>query len=198
MDQDSIQEYLEQNPDITSGTTLDKQGLIGESIGGILSATKKVSKTLGSFKDKFQSITSTKIVTTLKSIAGRILFNGEGVYDPSKNAVIVGGLKLQGVTDCVIKVPDTFDSMVGLDGAVVPFSKAGITKMTLTILKTSPSHQGLAHAYNTMTRERKGLLEVIVQENGDTVFIGKAVISKMPDIKLDLEASDSVYELTFI
>jgi hypothetical protein len=196
-DQD-IGEYLEQNPDITSGDALDKDSILGVS-GSLLQATKKISQTLGSFKEKLSRITNSSIFTSLKSIGGRIVFNGEGNYDPSKNLVIIGGLKMKGVVDCTIKVEQAFGTSMGLAGEVMVYeNKKSGPSMDLTLLRTSPSRNALQQAYNQMISQGSGLLDVIIQDNGDTVFNGKAVISKMPDHKLDIEGADVVYSFQFI
>lgn len=196
-DQD-IGEFLEQNPDITSGDTLNRESIIGSSATSLLNATKKIAQTLGSFKDKLNKITNTSIFTSLKSIAGRVVFNGEGNYDPSQNTIIIGGLVMRGVVDCSIKLDSSFDSSVGLGGETVVYKNYKTSPtMDLTLLRTSPSRTALKQAYNQMMSQNKGLLDVIIQDNGEMVFNGKAVISKMPDHKLDAEGSDVVYTFQF-
>lgn len=195
----NIVEYLEQNPDITTGEVLDKESIIGSSLGGILSATKKITKTLGDFKNRVNALLDNPIVTSLKSIGGKIIFNGEGNYDPSKNSVIIGGLRMVGVVDCTIKVDDAFDVIMGMAGETVPVrTRNERPTMDLTLLRTSPSRKALMHAFSVMVGDQKGLLDVIIQDNGDTVFTGKAVISKLPDFKLDIDGSDVTYTFKFI
>src|SRR5690606_28861660 len=144
MAEQDIVEYLEQTPDVTSGEVLDKESIIGSSLGGILDATKKLTQTLGNFRAKVNAILDNPIVTSLKSIGGRIIFNGEGNYDPTKNSVIIGGLKMQGVVDCTIKVDDAFDVQTGMAGEAVPVrSRKARPTMDLTLLRTSPSRKAL-------------------------------------------------------
>lgn len=199
MAEQDIVEYLEQTPDITSGGVLDKESVIGSSLGGILDATKKLTQTLGNFRAKVNAILDNPIVTSLKSIGGRIIFNGEGNYDPTKNSVIIGGLKMQGVVDCTIKVDDAFDVQMGMAGEAVPVrSRKARPTMDLTLLRTSPSRKALIHAFTAMVSDKRGLLEVIIQDNGDTVFTGKAILTKLPDFKLDMEGSDVTYTFKFV
>lgn len=197
-DQDIV-EYLEQNPDVTSGEVLDKESIIGSSLGGILDATKKITQTLGSFREKINSFLDTPIVTSLRSIGGRIVFNGEGNYNPSKNTIIIGGLVMKGVVDCNIKIEESFDVHTGLAGESVPVNNFKAKPvMDMTLLRTSPSRKALSHAYNAMVSDRRGLLEVIIQDNGDTVLTGKAIITKLPDIRLDMDGSDVTYTFKFV
>ena len=158
-----------------------------------------MTQTLGNFKAKVNAILDNPIVTSLKSIGGRIVFNGEGNYDPTKNSVIIGGLKMQGVVDCTIKVDDAFDVQMGMAGEAVPVrSRKSRPTMDLTLLRTSPSRKALIHAFTTMVSDKRGLLEVIIQDNGDTVFTGKAILTKLPDFKLDMEGSDVTYTFKFV
>lgn len=199
MEDQDIGEFLEQNPDITSGSALNREAVIGSTANSVLNATKKVASTLGNFKQKLNQITNTSIFTSLKSIAGKIVFNGEGVYDPSQNSVIIGGLQIRGVVDCTVKLDNAFNADVGLGGETILYKSSKTnTSMDLTLLRTSPSRTALKQAYNQMMSQNKGLLDVIIQDNGDMVFNGKAVISKMPDHKLDIEGSNVTYTFQFI
>lgn len=196
---DDYDTYIGENPDITSGNTADKESIIGSTVGGIMNATQKVAQTLGSFREKFNQITSTPFFTTLKNIGGRLVINGEGVYDPTRNAVIIGGMTVVGVVDCTIKMESTMSSETGLDGTTIAYSGYKTKpSMDLTLLRTSPSRQAFNHAYTIMSNENRGVLPVIIQDNGDTVFQGVAVITRMPDIKLDIEGSDITYTFQFI
>lgn len=191
-----IKEYLSQNADITTGQPLDQESIIGSVVGGVRDASKKFSQTLGSFKN---ALNTNPITSTLMGITKKLITNGEGFYDPQKNQVLIGGLKIKGVVDCTIKRDSVAGVDVGLDGTAIPYlTKNSMATMTLTLLRTSPSTGALAHAYNLIRNTEKGLLEVIIQENGETVMIAKAILTTLPDIKLDMEGSDLTYEFKLI
>lgn len=191
--------YLGTTPDVTTGNTITKEDILGDKGDTVTDASQKKSPTLGSFLKAAKEVLNTPIFNTLKNVAGKILLNGNGVYDPSRNAVYVGNLRIVGVVDCQIKMPEGFKHERGMDGATtVTRTKTSSPSMELTLLRTSPSIRALDHAYSLMMNEGKGSLEIMVQDNGETVFQGKAVLSNTSDFKLDMEGSDRVYSFQFI
>lgn len=190
-----FEQYIKDNPD-TLGQTVDRDSLLGpEATNTVLKASSKASESFGSFIKQTQSVLNSRVFTTLKRIAGKIISNGEGSYDPSQHIFYVGDLKLEGVIECRINYPDVFKTYEGLaiGGNTVARKRNGVITMEIVLQRTSPSCAALNQAWDIMYRTGRGKLKIHIIDNGGIGLDGDAVIVKKPDNVMDIEGADLTY-----
>lgn len=188
-------QYIKENPDIL-GQTVDRDSLLGpQATNTVLKSSTKASESFGNFVKQTQSVLNSRVFTTLKRIAGKIISNGEGSYDPSKHIFYVGDLKLEGVVECRINYPDvfkTYESMA-IGGNPVTRKRNGVITMEIVLQRTSPSCNALNQAWDIMYRTGRGKLKIHIVDNGGIGLDGDAIIVKKPDNTMDIDGADFTY-----
>lgn len=188
-------QYIKENPDIL-GQTVDRDSLLGpQDTNTVLKSSTKSSESFGNFVKQTQSVLNSRVFTTLKRIAGKIISHGEGSYDPSKHIFYVGDLKLEGVVECRINYPDvfkTYESMA-IGGNPVTRKRNGVITMEIVLQRTSPSCNALNQAWDIMYRTGRGKLKIHIVDNGGIGLDGDAIIVKKPDNTMDIDGADFTY-----
>lgn len=125
--------------------------------------------------------------------ASELATRSTGVYDASKNNIMIAGVMLDGVVSSTISDKQVSQQEQGLDHSYYTYYDV-VTPQTLTvnILPTAKSNDVLFMLYERQER-LKGHFNVYIYENGRLEGTYKGHIIALPEKTMQLEANDRTY-----
>lgn len=113
-----------------------------------------------------------------------------GVYDPSKNKIIVAGITLDGIMDAKLSAELLTNHQSGIDHRYIAIYKS-IEQKTLTVdLLPTASCLPLLHQLGDIQQKSSGWFNISIHENGLLVDVYRAWINQLPEVSFKAETDN--------
>lgn len=142
----------------------------------------------GRFEDKYKDIKARakEVIDT----ASPYLARNSGVYDPSKNKIIVAGIFLDGIVDAKLSAEMLTNHESGIDHRYIAIYKT-IEQKTLTVeLLPTASCIPLLHQLGDVQQKSSGWFNISIHENGMLVDVYRAWINQLPEVSFKAETDN--------
>lgn len=117
-------------------------------------------------------------------IASPYAARNSGVYDASKNKIIVAGIVLDGIVDAKLSAEVLTSHQSGIDHRYIAIYKA-IEQKTLTVdLLPTASCLPMLYQLGEVQQMSSGWFNISIHENGKLVDVYRAWINQLPEVSL--------------
>lgn len=142
----------------------------------------------GRIEDKYKDIKARakEVIDT----ASPYLARNSGVYNPSKNKIIVAGIILDGIVDAKLSAEMLTNHESGIDHRYIAIYKT-IEQKTLTVeLLPTASCLPLLHQLGDVQQKSSGWFNISIHENGMLVDVYRAWINQLPEVSFKAETDN--------
>ena len=142
----------------------------------------------GQIEDKYKDIKARakEVIDTASPYAAR----NSGVYDPSKNKIIVAGIFLDGIVDAKLSAEMLTNHESGIDHRYIAIYKT-IEQKTLTVeLLPTASCLPLLHQLGDVQQRSSGWFNISIHENGKLVDVYRAWINQLPEVSFKADTDN--------
>lgn len=139
-------------------------------------------------EDRYREIKARakEVIDTASPYAAR----NSGVYDPSKNKIIVAGIFLDGVVDAKLSPESVTRHSVGIDQRYIAVYRT-IEQRTLTVdLLPTANCLNLLRRLADVQQNNSGWFNLSVHENGRLVDVYRAWINQLPEVSMKVDADN--------